>query len=200
MPKEWATRLLAENGPIETPSAIGYFVAAVMLWFFLDSKRWYSRAAAVVVLIAGGMRELDFQTRFTSSYAISSGFFLRGSTPVEEKILVGAVLLLIAGAALTVVVLNWRAFLEDLRSLQIWALSTGFAIAFMFVSTGLDEIGGFLRRNYAATSLDLQFTLWVFEETLEASIPFLFAFAVIEAARAIRPHSEVRDTLPPKAA
>lgn len=90
--------LLAENGPVEMPSAIGYFGAAALL-------------------IAGGMRELDFQTRFTSSYAFSSGCFLHSSASVLEKLIVAGVLLGLLAAAVLIVVMNTHSFLRQRKDL-----------------------------------------------------------------------------------
>jgi hypothetical protein len=183
IPRPWAERILAEGGPVEMPTAIAYFVAALLLWFSSTERRGHSEFAAIILLIAGGLRELDFQARFTNGYAFSSSYFLRGAAPFWEKTVVVLVLALLASAFAVLVLAEWRRFPSALFSAESWAISVTVAIGFITLSTSLDEIGGYLRRNYAATATDALFILWVFEETLEALVPVLFATAVIQSAR-----------------
>ena len=148
LPRPWTERILAENGPIEMPTAIAYFVAAMMLWFSSEQRRWHAEIPGTVLLIAGGLRELDFQARFTTGYAFSSRFFLQASTPLVQKTAVAAVLLLLASMFTLLVVYNWRRFLRAFQSRETWAQSVALAVSLIFISTALDEMGGFLRRHY----------------------------------------------------
>jgi hypothetical protein len=50
------------------PTAIAYFVAAMMLWVSSAHSRWHAEIPGTVLLIAGALRELDFQARFTTAY------------------------------------------------------------------------------------------------------------------------------------
>ncbi len=181
LPRPWTERILAENGPIEMPTAIAYFVAALMLWFASLRRRWRLEIPATLLLIAGGLRELDFQARFTTGYAFSSRFFLQPSILLIQKIVVAAVLLLLATMFTLLVVYNWRRFLGALQAREIWPQPLAFAVSLIFISTVLDELGGFLRRHYADAT-DAMFVMWVFEESLEALIPILFATAIVQAA------------------
>jgi hypothetical protein len=181
LPRPWTERILAENGPIEMPTAIAYFVAAMMLWFSSAQRRWHAEIPGTVLLIAGGLRELDFQARFTTGYAFSSKFFLQASTPLVQKTAVAAVLLMLASMFTLLVVYNWRRFLRAFQARETWAQSFALAVSLIFISTALDEMGGFLRRQYP-NAIDPMFIMWVFEESLEALIPVLFATAIVQAA------------------
>src|SRR5262245_497554 len=184
LPQPWTERILAENGPIEMPTAIAYFVAALMLWFGSPVRQWHAEIPGTVLLIAGGLRELDFQARFTTGYAFSSRFFLQSSTPLFQKAAVAAVLLALGTMGTLLVVYNWRRFLQAFQSRESWAQSFAIAVSLIFVSTGLDEIGGFFRRHNP-NATDSMFVMWVFEESLEALIPVLFGTAIVQAAAAV---------------
>ena len=184
LPRPWTERILAENGPIEMPTAIAYFVAAMMLWFSSPQRRWHAEIPGTVLLIAAGLRELDFQARFTTGYAFSSRFFLQASTPIIQKISVAAVLLFLGSMFALLVAHNWRRFLRAFQAREIWAQSFALSVSLIFISTALDEMGGFLRRHYPSAT-DCMFIMWVFEESLEALIPVLFATAIVQAAAAV---------------
>jgi len=180
LPRPWTERILVENGPIEMPTAIAYFIAAILLWS-VSSRQWKRAIPATLLLIAGGLRELDFQARFTTGYAFSSGYFLRQAAPLQEKIIVGAVLLLLGMLFMVLLSSNWRVFVHALQSGQSWARSVALAIGFMLASTSLDECAGCLRSQYWGVE-DAVFLMWVFEETFEAMIPVLFAVAIVQSA------------------
>ena len=82
------------------------------------------------------------------------------------------------------VVYNWRRFLRAFQAREIWAQSFALSVSLTFISTALDEMGGFLRRHYP-NATDFMFIIWLFEESLEALIPVLFATAIVQAVAAV---------------
>ncbi len=179
MPRPWADQVLAENGPIEIPSAVGYLVAASFVWILHKPRRWFTEIPATVLLIAACLRELDFQVRFTSSYAFSAGFFLHSQASFLEKSIVAFVLLTLAICAGLLIMFNGGRFIRMLLRRFDWAVTMASAFALLVIPTTLDEAGGFMRRHYATSTSELQFVMWMVEETFEAAAPILFSLSAV---------------------
>jgi len=179
--REFLEKLLVEGGPVETASAWLYFVAAGYL--LLKSRRysWSTGPAGAVILSACGFRKLDFQYRLTSGYVLGTRYYLAGTAPGWELLIVVSVLAGLAVVTMRFVWLNWSGFVEGFRQSRRSAIAVAAALGLMFLATFLDLAQSYLRRNYPA-STDAGFSMWFLEETLELIVPGLFVAAIFEAA------------------
>ena len=157
--------LIVEHGPIETATALLYLLAAVVFWLRAE------RAASLLVL-AGGLRELDLHNSVTWAYVFSSG-----KVPLGELLIVT----ILAGLALVFFAFvreHWKQFLAGLRQHQPQEFYGAGAVCLMVFTVSLDRFQGFLRRSYGASVADVVFAMWIVEETLELLIPLLFLAAL----------------------
>jgi len=155
-------------------TAVLYLAGAIFYW--VRGRRSPEQRAAGIILLAGGLRELDLHNRVTSAYALSSRYFVNGRVSLLERFLVAALLAGFALIALNFVRNCRRDFFEALKRREAQALRIAAGLFLAGFTVTLDRFQGFLRRNYS-TSADLVFVLWVLEETLELFIPILFISA-----------------------
>jgi hypothetical protein len=99
IPAASADALLHEGRAVETATMLLFFVAALVAGVQgLRSRRvdWY---VVALLLAAFAFRELDFQARFTSMGVLKSRFYTSSGVPLREKVIAGAVLILLTAAA-----------------------------------------------------------------------------------------------------
>jgi uncharacterized protein YjeT (DUF2065 family) len=182
--------MVVEDGPIEMATAIFYLAGALFFWVRSSGRWWSPQRAAGVILLAGGMRELDLHNRVTSAYALNTRYFVNPNVPILERLIVVAIL---AGLGLVIVhfVKNgWKEFVGDLLQLETRALCIAGGVSLVVFTVGLDRFEGYLRRTFGPASSDTVFVLWVAEETLEMFIPLLFIAACPRRVVAAEQHSE----------
>lgn len=80
-----ANALLKEGGWIETASWISYFVAAALILVLM--LRFPNRWCLAVATMLLGMRELDFDKRFTTMGIFKSRFYGSEEVPLGEKLI-----------------------------------------------------------------------------------------------------------------
>ena len=86
--------LISEGGIIESLSALGYFISVAAM-FYYGGVRFAKRYHYLIMLTAlFGLRELDFDKRFTSMGILKGRFFTSDLVPLEEKF-IGAVVVLV---------------------------------------------------------------------------------------------------------
>jgi hypothetical protein len=180
--RQWLEALLIENGPIETATAVLFFVAALFMWVESRRSQWPAGWAGSLILLVGGFRELDFQNRFTSGYVLSSGYFLSGAAPVWELLAVLLVLLALSAVALEYLLRNWRCFLSAIGRGRRFARSVVVAASLTVFTVLLDRGAGHLRQSFGGSAADVVFIMWVFEESLELLIPAFFIVAIVQAS------------------
>jgi len=180
-PRSWTEQAIAEYGPIELATALGYFIAAAMLWMSRSNRRWSTEGIEIVFLITGGLREMDIQ-RITSSYAVTLPYFLTRKTPVWEMLLVIAVLSLLLVLGLRLVLSHGKGFVAGLKARQSANISVAFALGLMCFTVALDRFAAVLNHRFGGGANPMVYTLWIFEETLELTIPVFFCLAVIQSA------------------
>ena len=182
LPSDLGSAIVRENGLIEAPTALAFAGAAgVAIWISLRD-RWWSGYAVATIMAATAGRELDFHRRFTT-VSIEKGFYIGFLTsravPWLEKLAVGAVLALLAAAAIALVVRERRAFVAGLRALRPAAVAALGGFAALLVAQGFDKATG--RAGRALPGLVL---LWkAFEETLELAGAVLFVLALLMRRR-----------------
>jgi hypothetical protein len=181
MSRQLIEALFIEGGPVEMATAILYFAVAAVLWF-----RSSQRAAAIMVL-ACGLRELDFHNRFTTAYVFNTRYFLGGKVPVPEMLVVLAVLGALGITLLYVLWNNASSFVPAIRAGETAQIYIAAGLGLMVFTVVLDRFEGFLRRSYFASTANAVFVMWIVEETLELFIPVLFL-----AAATVRPAADRR--------
>lgn len=182
LPSEIGSAIVRENGVIEAPTALAFASAAgLAIWVSLRD-RWCSGYAVAAILAAAAAREMDFHRRFTTvsiEKGTYLGFFASRLVPWPEKLAVGAVLALLAAAAITLVVREHRAFFAGLRARRPAMVAALGGFVALAVAQAFDKASG--RGGRALPGLAL---LWKsLEENLELAGAVLFLIAVLSRRR-----------------
>jgi hypothetical protein len=177
-PDETEKFWLEESGPVETFSALGYFICAsvAICWFGRRLRRqWY----LVVVLLLMGMRELDFHSRFTTMGVFKLRFYTSDAVPGTEKLIVATLLLGLGVSFLLAVRREAPTILRAVRERSTVVIGVAWGIALAVLSKAVDG----LPRKLAA--IHLTAPDWVIElaadaeEILELGIPVMFMTALL---------------------
>ena len=172
--------LLAESGPIEQLSALGYF-CCVFYMAVRGGRAYLTRYSYVVVLITlFGCRELDFDKRFTTMGVLKSRFYLSTDIPIFEKLIGLIVIALIIWSVAMIVRNHIVSFLEGLRLVSVEATGVAAALLLLGFSKSIDGVA----RKLAPLGVDLSgrvsFLAGAIEEVMELGIP-LFMIIVFHA-------------------
>lgn len=169
--------LIEENGLIELSSCIGYFVCLAMLSFFKvnDAK---SKWCIMLILLAFGLRELDFHVLFTTMGITKTKFYLSPEVPVLEKVFGIFVFASLAYIVFYVVRRHFSAYMVALKEREPFAAGVFFGILLIFASKGIDG----LPRQLNSIGFDITKNMvgWmsIIEETIELGIPVMFMISI----------------------
>lgn len=135
---EAQAKLMKEGGLIETASWISYFVAAffVLLKMFKSPNRW-SMLVGVMLL---GMRELDFDKRFTAMGIFKSRFYSSADVPVGEKLIGVLVTAAIVVTLFFLVKNHLKPFISRVMNREGASLSFFFAGGLMVFAKSIDGL------------------------------------------------------------
>lgn len=170
--------LLREGGVVESASAFGYLFC-IALFLHKGGIAFLKRHHYLFILIISFMlRELDFDKRFTTMGIFKSRFLTSGNVPLAEKIIGGAVILLLVYTVLSTVILHWRNFYCELKGRSVVGLGVTVAVSLLVISKSLDglarklhgigiEVGESMSRNASRV-----------EEILELGIPVIIFFTL----------------------
>ena len=173
---------IGEGSPVELASALGYAVAlAAVLSSPARPERW---VAAAVILAAMGLRELDFDKRFTEVGLLKSSLYL-GDHPLWLKLLGGAVIAVIL-AALARLAGAIPAWLRALRAGEAWAVLLAGGLAAIPAAKALDGLGRKLADVGLSISAEANARAAYLEETVEVAIPLLLAASAALLGRRAR--------------
>lgn len=164
---------IKEGGIIETLSVVGYFLCVVLIlykggWSYIKKYNYF-----FILIILFGLRELDFDKRFTTMGIFKSKFYVSSGVPMIEKFMG----LLVIGVLLYIVVSIFKdhskgffSKIKQLSPVHIGALITFLTIVF---SKSIDGIARKL--GYLNIIMDEQTAVHfeVVEEVLELGIPLL---------------------------
>lgn len=178
MPSELAADLVQEHEPIETFTAVGYLVAAcwLIITALVKSERWLFSACFMVALL--GLRELDFNSRFTSMGIMKTEYYISPKVPGTEKAIVSLLVLIILCIAVHFVWTRWKPFLTALKAGDSAAANLAMAIGFGIISKTLDNNSTSIRKVIAPFHNDPRTCLRVVEETMELAIPLFILLAI----------------------
>ena len=178
MPSELAATLVQEHEPVEALTAVGYLVAAcwLIMTALVKSKRWLFSACFMVALL--GLRELDFNSRFTSMGIMKTEYYISPKVPGTEKAIVSILVLIILCIAVHFVWTRWKSFLTALKVGDIAATNLAMAIGFCIITKTLDNNSTSIRKVVALFHNDPRTCLRVVEETMELAIPLFILLAI----------------------
>ncbi|MDF7806913.1 hypothetical protein P4E94_05640 [Pontiellaceae bacterium B12219] len=108
--------MMSEGGWVETASWVSYFVAAFFV--ALQVRRWPVRWSMLVLTLVLGMRELDFDKRFTTMGIFKSRFYSSSDVPIPEKIIALIISACIVAALFFLIKNHLKPFIERLKRFE----------------------------------------------------------------------------------
>ncbi len=170
-------KLFREGGFIETLSVIAYFatLALCLIRGGLPWLRTHYDIAAILIFL--GLRELDFDKRFTTMGIFKSKFFASGEVAATEKI-IGAIVILLLAALIIQLSRKYTATLI-LRLKKCDAVTFGVWIAFLVLlfSKAIDGLDRKLKGFGIEISYLFTENAAALEETLELGAPVILLIA-----------------------
>lgn len=168
--------LIKENGPIENLSAACYLIVSLIMlakggWKFL--KRYHYLFILVSSL---GLRELDFNARFTTMSIWKIKFFLSTKVPFMEKIIGILVTFILLYFLITCIKRHWRSFLAGCTK-EVVSMSIGISLLFMGTAFSLDRMPDRLISLGMGVTDHFPVISQSMEEILELGIPLMFIVA-----------------------
>ncbi|QBX35553.1 hypothetical protein E4191_13250 [Paracoccus liaowanqingii] len=137
---ETVTDIFAESGPIEQTSALFLLLSALALGVEMVRRRDWGRWHLAVLVLAAGLRELDWDKAFTGSGILQLRLY-SGDGPLAHKIAGAAVVILLVWAGLRLLRRNLPDWLRALRGRDVWAWLMLAALALYGVAKSLDGLG-----------------------------------------------------------
>jgi len=168
MSMEHRTLIWAEHGLVESLAALFFGVAALLA--LLIRTRTYNVFSFLMLMAS--LRELDLHKYWTVDSILKTRFYLNESTPLVEKMIGGAVVILLL---LSAIYLFKRIpiFVKNLWGLQVQSLAVFFALACLVVAKKIDSMARlfpFLADFHAQNNA----FLITIEEGLELAAALLF--------------------------
>jgi hypothetical protein len=165
--------LIQEGGVIETLTAVGYFVCALLAmlagkWSYIKRHHCF-----FILIIFFGLRELDFHKRFTTMGMFKLQFYLSNSVPVIEKLAGLLVLAILLYIVISIVTHHSHSFFRNIKHkspVHIGVLLTFLVLVF---TKTIDGIGRKLGDLHVVIDPHTSILLEVVEEVLELGIPLL---------------------------
>ena len=180
--------LIAENGVIERLTVVAYLVCIVVVLAGSIKRSLRESLILSAPLALFAMRELDFQSRFTTMGILKTKYYVSPDVPILEKLVVIVCLVAIIWGAVQFVKLYARRFFDAALAFHPGAICIGLAVLLFAVSTTVDGIG----RKALGFGVEVDhYTIAFFqtlEEVSELGAPlFLILAAVTRFHQAERP-------------
>lgn len=164
---------IKEGGIIETLSVVGYFLCVVFILLKggLSYIKKYNYFFILIILF--GLRELDFDKRFTTMGIFKSKFYVSSNVPMTEKFIGLLVIMVLLYIILSIVKNHSKDFFNKIKQrspVHLGALITFLTIVFA------KSIDGIARKlGYLNIFMDEQTAerFEAVEEVLELGIPLL---------------------------
>jgi hypothetical protein len=174
-----AYSLLHEEGTVEQLSALGYFLCVFVLVALGRSDYFREHFPLVAFPMLFGLRELDFDKRFTETGLLQSRIITGDDVLVHERILGLVVMVTILGLAFQALRVYFLSFLKGLLRLDSMALGVALAMAFLVLSKTIDGLGRKLEPFGIIVSEQMTFAVAVVEEVSELGIPFVLIITAV---------------------
>jgi|HigsolmetaAR202D_1030399.scaffolds.fasta_scaffold06347_2 hypothetical protein len=169
-----------EDAFFEMGSVVGYWLAMViaLLMARRDPKLF---TLSAVLLFLFGARELDWHKAFTTDSVLKSNYYLKSAAPLTEKLIAGAVVLLIFALVIYYLACYLRPFLQGLLRRSPPAISIACTFVLLAFTKVVDRSVSVLEVDYGVRVPEwverLQTAL---EEPLEFFIPILILLALYQ--------------------
>lgn len=176
---DFAAAMLHEGGVVEVFSAIGYGLCVLVMVLFGGGSYLRQHYPLTVLTAMAGLRELDFDKRFTETGLLQSRMFTSGDVALGERL---AGLLVMASLIVLGVLIIRRYLMPFLRQLiRFDPVALGVALAFGFaaVSKTIDGLGRKLEPVGIMVSEQINFSAAVVEEVLELGMPVALITATL---------------------
>lgn len=203
LPWDQAYHARTEQGVIEGVTVVFYGCACVISLALFLLQRWTKGIYAAVILLALGLRELDFDARFTPEQIDSIRYWRLADVPLLQKL--GVALLLVALLFVLLRFLKGSAIRlrEDLGRRRAYAITLVGIGVYLTASYVIDNQLDTARMDMIQTGAeqgrkDLFFSL--LEECIELGIPLLACLSLMQMAMQRRLDAGYRPVAPPWAA
>lgn len=169
---------LSEGGVVESVSAVGYFVCVALLLYWGGWQYFKKCHYFFIILILFGLRELDFDKRFTTLGIFKSKFYASSDISVVEKVIGLLVIALFIYCIIAMVKNHLKGLIIAIKDFSPPHLSLFFAIGFVFMAKLLDGVARKLSGFGITVSESFSTHAEAFEEIAELGIPiFIFMAA-----------------------
>ena len=129
---------LKEGGVIESSTALGYFLCVAVMVYRGRApyiKKYYYVFTLIIFFM---LRELDFDTRFTTTGIFKLRFYTGANVPLLEKIIGIILIVFLIYIIFMIIKHHLRDFLINLRKQDIIAMGVFIACALLGISQCLD--------------------------------------------------------------
>ena len=133
--------LIAEDGVIERLTVVAYLVCIVVVLAGAIRRSLRESLILSAPLALFAMRELDFQSRFTTMGILKTKYYVSPDVPILEKLVVIVCLVAIIWGGIQFVKLYARRFFDAALELHPGAICVGLAALLFAVSSTVDGIG-----------------------------------------------------------
>ncbi len=165
--------LIDEGGVIESLSAIGY-LACLLLAMFAGKWTYIRRYNYFLILIASfGLRELDFDKRFTTMGLLKTDFYLSSNVPLIEKLIGLVVVAILAYSVVCIIRNHSKGFASKVMKLSPVHIGVLITIMLLVLTKSIDGIRKKLAIIGISLSKDSYKIFMVIEEVLELGIPLM---------------------------
>lgn len=163
-----------ENGPIEMSSALQWFALAGVLVLVWIGQRNFPALLFALFAMGGGARELDMHNRFTVGSITRFDYWLERTVPIGERLIVIAVLAVLALSVLYLLVRYGRKFMQQLQLRVGWAWSVATIPVFGLILKFLDRLPGTMRKFMGITMPEeIRLAAFSLEEFGEMALPII---------------------------
>ena len=175
-----AEQLSREGRLIEDITVFLYLCVVLYLLFVASGRSRFRYHSAFVVLLFT-LRELDMHSRLTSIRINNFSYYIEPTTPLVERVAVGAVLLICLYALIRYMTNYGRKLVSGVRNRYASALTVAAALLITLITKLLDSAPRILRESFATTlSREVKTPMRVIEEILELGIPLLMFLACLQ--------------------
>ncbi|KFI23647.1 hypothetical protein [Nitrosococcus oceani] len=176
--------LIKEGGLIESLSAIGYFVGAMLVILIRRKFTYYAYVAFILILF--GLRELDFHNRFTTMSVSKIKFYVSPEVPLLEKVIAVAIVLLLLYILIRLIKTHFNGLINAIKKGEPSALGIGGGILLILITKTLDGLSRKLASVNIIVSDNMARLAEAVEEVFELGIPLMFIIAAAARFRTAR--------------
>lgn len=171
--------LIKEGGVIETLSAIGYFIAALLMlikgkWSYVKKYHYF-----FIAVILFGLRELDFDKRFTTIGIFKIKDYLNNNMPVYEKLIGLLVILLILYCVVAIIINHSKSYFPQIKAFSTVHIGVFVTILLLLFTKSIDGFGRKVKSFNIVIDAQTSTYLGVIEEVLELGIPLFIIITLL---------------------